>query len=97
VRYSLASTLTILNITTTSKMTWGRDASGFRGTNQVIFEGTCWRRCLSLNEIAEVYRIGIAGMYERKRRTIRRLTPEQAGFRPYWALQQNQTIGGGLR
>jgi hypothetical protein len=35
--------------------------------------------------------------YERKRRTIRRLTPEQAGFRPYWALNRNQIIGGGLR
>jgi hypothetical protein len=78
VQYPLASTLTILNITTTSKMTWGRDASAFRQTNQVIFDATCWRRCLSLNEIAELYRIGIAGMYERKRRTLRRYMTEQA-------------------
>jgi hypothetical protein len=53
-------------------------------------------RALSMAEIMSLasYR-GIS--YERKRRTIRRLTPEQPGFRPYWALNRNQTIGGGLR
>jgi hypothetical protein len=56
-----------------------------------------WRRCLRVNEWAELYRLGRGGMYERKRRTIRRLTPEQAGFRPYWVLNRNQIIGGGLR
>jgi hypothetical protein len=35
--------------------------------------------------------------YERKRRTLRRYRPEPPLFQPYWALQRNQTIGGGLR
>lgn len=95
IRYPLATTLTILNITTTANMTWGRDATGFRQTNQVIFEAACWKRCLHINEIAELYRIGVGGMYQRRRR--RRLYAAQAGFQASWALRRSHIIGGGLR
>jgi hypothetical protein len=55
-----------------------------------------YQRPLSAAEVAMLasYR-GIS--YERKRRTLRRYRPEPPLFQPYWALQRNQTIGGGLQ
>jgi hypothetical protein len=75
----------------------GRYLNDANYTSGQIAEACIHNKALTPNEIAELYKIGPAGMYERKRRTIRRLTSEQPGFRPYWALQRNQTIGGGLR
>lgn len=55
-----------------------------------------YQRALTPNEIQQLYLLGRAGMYERRRRTARRAVIEQAGFRAYWARRQNQIIGGGV-
>jgi hypothetical protein len=83
----------------TSQTTHGLagDGQNLTSANGGIFGMMFWNRCLSDNELREIYSLGMPALFERKRRTIRRMTPEQAGFRPYWALQRNQTIGGGLR
>jgi hypothetical protein len=91
------STTTAPNAAASSVNILRYGTSSGRGMSGDVTDCIIWRRCLTANEWADLYQLGIAGMYERKRRTIRRLTPEQAGFRPYWALQRNQTIGGGLR
>jgi hypothetical protein len=54
-----------------------------------------YRRVLGQSEIAELYRLGIGGMYAR--RTRRRAYVQQAGFQATWARQRTQLIGGGLR
>lgn len=55
-----------------------------------------YNRILTPNEIQQLYLLGRAGIYERRRRTARRAAIEQAGFRAYWARRQNQIIGGGV-
>lgn len=56
-----------------------------------------WDRPLSPNEIQQHYLIGRGGMFQRRRRTLRRVAIEQAAaFRAYWARRQNQIIGGGV-
>ena len=55
-----------------------------------------YNRALSAGEAQQLYLLGRAGMYERRRRTARRAVIEQAGFRAYWARRQNQIIGGGV-
>ena len=57
---------------------------------------TVWNRELSANEIRQLYLLGRGGIYQRKRRTLRRAGVEQAGFKAYWARRQNQIIGGGV-
>jgi hypothetical protein len=71
--------------------------SSGRYFNGQIDDIRVYDRVLTLNEIQELYRLGRAGTYERKRRTLRRYRPEPPLFQPYWALNRNQTIGGGLR
>ena len=57
---------------------------------------TVFDRMLSSNEIRQLYQLGRGGIYQRRRRTLRRVGVEQAGFRAYWARRQNQIIGGGV-
>ena len=57
---------------------------------------TVWNRELSAGEIRQLYLLGRGGMYQRRRRTLRRVGVEQAAFRAYWARRQNQIIGGGV-
>jgi hypothetical protein len=70
-------------------------------TNNLPFDGQVddiriYNRALSANDIRQLYLIGRGGMYERRRRTLRRVAAEQAGFKAYWARRQNQIIGGGV-
>jgi hypothetical protein len=54
-------------------------------------------RALSAGEIRQLYLLGRGGMYQRRRRTLRRVGVEQgAAFKAYWARRQNQIIGGGV-
>ena len=55
-----------------------------------------YNRRLASGEIRQLYLLGRGGMYERRRRTLRRVAVEQAGFKAYWARRQNQIIGGGV-
>ena len=52
-------------------------------------------RALSANEIQRLYLVGRGGMFERRRRTLRRVAIEQAGFKAYWA-QRSALIGSGV-
>ena len=66
--------------------------------NGLIDDCAIWTRALSANEIQRLYLLGRGGMYERRRRTLRRVAIEQgAAFKAYWARRQNQIIGGGVR
>ena len=54
-------------------------------------------RGLTANEVAAEYELGRGGMYQRRRRTLRRVGVEQpATFKAYRARRQNQIIGGGV-
>ena len=55
-----------------------------------------FNRILTPGEVLQLYLLGRGGMYERRRRTPRRVAVEQAGFKAYWARRQNQIIGGGV-
>ena len=65
--------------------------------NGLIDDCAIWTRTLTPNEVRQLYLLGRAGMYERRRRTARRAVIEQAAaFRAYWARRQSQIIGGGV-
>jgi len=56
-----------------------------------------YSRTLSPNEIRRLYLLGRGGIYERRRRTLRRVGVEQgAAFKAYWARRNSQIIGGGV-
>ncbi|MFO0203011.1 MAG: LamG domain-containing protein [Alphaproteobacteria bacterium] len=56
-----------------------------------------FNRILTPGEVLRLYLLGRGGIYERRRRTLRRVGVEQgAAFRAYWARRQNQIIGGGV-
>ena len=56
-----------------------------------------YTRALSANEIQRLHLLGRGGMYERRRRTLRRVGVEQgAAFKAYWARRNSQIIGGGV-
>ena len=61
-----------------------------------IDDHAVYARPMTPDEIRRLYLLGRGGMYERRRRTLRRVGVEQAGFRAYWARRQNQIIGGGV-
>lgn len=71
------------------------------GTASGVFAGSLddlimYNRLLTANEIRQLYLLGRGGIYQRRRRTLRRVGVEQgAAFRPYWARRQGQIIGGG--
>ena len=72
--------------------------TGFFGTN-AFYSGAfddlrVYTRLLNADEVVQLSRgRGIA--YQR-RRTLRRVAVEQAGFRAYWARRNSQIIGGGV-
>jgi hypothetical protein len=80
----------------------GQYASGGGVYAPYIWDGllddmTVYNRLLSANEIRRLYLLGRGGIYERRRRTLRRVAVEQAAaFKAYWARRQNQIIGGGV-
>ena len=56
-----------------------------------------FNRILTPSEIRQLYLLGRGGIYERKRRTLRRVGVGQgAAFKAYLARRQNQIIGGGV-
>ena len=66
------------------------------GAGNMLFDDLQLRlRCLSQNELSQLYQLGRGGMYQRRRR--RAIYLPQAGFQPAWALRRSQVIGGGLR
>jgi hypothetical protein len=73
----------------------GLPESGYvngRIDNVVLYD-----RALSANEIQRLYLLGRGGMYQRRRRTLRRVAVEQAAaFKAYWARRNSQIIGGGV-
>jgi len=78
-------------------------AFGFAGLpesgylNGRIDDLVLYDRALTPNKIQRLYLLGRGGMYERRRRTLRRVAIEQAGFKAYWARRNSQLIGGGVR
>jgi len=58
-----------------------------------VAEVYLWRRKLQPAEHAEIYRLGPGWLRQARRRTYGFVA---AGFRPYWARQRTQLIGGGL-
>jgi hypothetical protein len=54
-------------------------------------------RLLTPGQIRQLYLLGRGGMFERRRRTLRRVAVEQgAAFKAYWARRNPQIIGGGV-
>ena len=83
--------------TTASTSSLTTDGFSSTSANGAVFGMLFWRRCLTDNEMAEISRIGLPALFERRRRTLRRVAVEQAAaFRAYWARRQNQIIGGGV-
>ena len=72
------------------------------GTASAVFAGSVddiiiYNRLLAANEIRQLYLLGRGGMYQRRRRTLRRVGVEQgAAFKAYWARRNSQIIGGGV-
>jgi len=64
--------------------------------NGLIDDTTIWQRALTANEVRDLYLLGRAGMYERRRRSRRRAIEQAAAFRAYWVRQKSQIIGGGV-
>jgi hypothetical protein len=96
IEFPLASSLTILDVTTTSPFRIATDGNAFRAGRFICSDATVWNRGMSIDEIRELYRIGAGGMLQRRSR--RRGYVQQAGFRAYYATQRNaQLIGGGLK
>jgi hypothetical protein len=95
--FPLASSLTVLDVTTTTPFRLAADGSGpFRLGKIIVSDAIGWNRALSQNEVARLYQLGRGGMLQRKPR--RRAYSMQAGFRAHYATQRNaQLIGGGLR
>ena len=61
-----------------------------------IDDHAVYSRPMTANEIRRLYLLGRGGMCERRRRTLRPVAIEQAGFRAYWARRNSQIIGGGV-
>ena len=64
----------------TTASTSSLTTDGFNSTsaNGAVFGMMFWRRCLTDNEMAEISRIGLPALFERKRRTLRRVAIDQA-------------------
>ena len=81
--------------TTASTSSLTTDGFGSTSANGAVFGMMFWRRCLTDNEMAEISRIGLPPLFDRRRRALRRVAVEQAAaFRAYWARRQNQNIVG---
>lgn len=63
-------------IASTSSLT--TDGNSVTSANGAVFGMMFWRRCLTDNEMAEISRIGLPALFERRRRTLRRVAIEQA-------------------
>lgn len=82
--------------TTASTSSLTTDGFSSTSANGAIFALLFWRRCLTDNEMAEITRIGVPRLLERRRRTLRRAAVDQGvAFKAYWARKQCQIIGGG--
>ena len=64
--------------TTASTSSLTTDGNSVTSANGAVFGMMFWRRCLTDNEMAEISRIGLPALFERRRRTLRRVTIEQA-------------------
>ena len=96
VEFPLASSLTVLNVTTTTSFRLAADGSGpFRLGRIIVSDAIGWNRALSQNEVSRLYNLGRGGMLQRRSR--RRAYSQQAAFRPHYAQRNAQLIGGGLR
>ena len=74
-----------------------RDLNAVTQLDGQLDDMTIFNRALSAGEIRQLYLLGRGGMYQRRRRTLRRVGVEQgAAFKAYWARRQNQIIGGGV-
>ena len=84
--------------TATNTLVFGarRDLNAVTQLDGQLDDIAIYTRALSANEIQQLYLLGRGGMYERRRRTLRRVAIEQAGFRAYWARRNSQIIGGGV-
>lgn len=65
-------------------------------TGRVADVGLWLNRGLAVAEIRELYRLG-PGWYQPQLPRRIPYSEQQAGFRAYWARQQSQIIGGGVR
>ena len=64
--------------TTASTSSLTTDGVNNTSANGAVFGMMFWRRCLTDNEMAEISRIGLPALCERRRRTLRRVAVEQA-------------------
>ena len=64
--------------TTASTSSLTTDGQNVTSANGAVFGMLFWRRCLTDNEMAEISRIGLPALFERRRRTLRRVAVEQA-------------------
>ena len=96
---SMSTTLTSSGVNTlpaTQQSDIGRLGNFFYFQGQ-IDDVAVFNRVLTANEIRDLYLLGRGGIYQRRRRTLRRVAiGEGAAFKAYWARRQNQIIGGGV-
>lgn len=95
VEFPLASSLTILDVTTTTPFRLAADGGGpFRLGRIIVSDAIGWNRALTPNEIRNLYNLGRGGMLERRRR--RRVYSVQAeAVKSYLFANRGQVIGGG--
>jgi hypothetical protein len=68
-----------------------------KGINGLVGEVCVWNRALTAAEILQWYIGGNGAVYRAMTKRQRTYGFVAAGFRPYWAQQRTQLIGGGLR
>jgi len=77
--------------------TSGEVAPNTAWVNGLVDDVVLYNRGLTPNEVRQLYLLGRGGIYERRRRTLRRVAVEQAAaFKAYWARRNSQIIGGGV-
>lgn len=90
----IGNTQTLATNTAQSLQYIAREGRGFY-SSMLWDDCSIYNRPLSANEIRQMYQLGRGGMYERKRRTLRRVGVEQLTFRSSFA-QRSALIGSGV-
>jgi hypothetical protein len=81
--------------TTASTSSLTTDGQSVTSANGATFGMMFWRRCLTDSEMRQISRIGLPALFERRRRTLRRVAVEQATFRSSFS-QRSALIGSGV-
>jgi hypothetical protein len=92
IQYSLASSSTLRDVTTTTKLRISADASNLRKANQTVIEARVYSRLLTEPEIKLLASRPGIGLVPERRKTIQF---QQQQFSPAWSRRQ-QLIGSGV-